>query len=109
MVPSLAYWGIRDMMSGEEMDGQPSLDQMLDLEDPEVLKGLGELAEEAFQKRSQQLQDLPLQRMATPEEMRVIAPALAALSKKAADPQVDLQPRLGSPTSKLSQRTTSEE
>jgi hypothetical protein len=53
------------MMLEEEKDGQPSLDQMLDLDDPEVLKGLGELAEEAFQKQLKQKQDLKLQDLKT--------------------------------------------
>jgi hypothetical protein len=65
MVHSLAYWRNRDMMLEEEKDGQPSLDQMLDLDDPEVLKGLGELAEEAFQKQLKQKQDLKLQDLKT--------------------------------------------
>ena len=96
-------------MSEEDQDGQPSLDQMLDLKDPEVLQGLGEIAKEALQRQTQAKSNLPLPRKATPEEMRVIGPALAALSKKVAAPRSDLMPRLESPTSNPSQRTTSEE
>jgi hypothetical protein len=43
--------------------------------------------------------DAPLQRKATLEEMRVIGPALAALSKKVAPAHSDLMPRLEHPTS----------
>lgn len=53
-------------------------------------------------------EDLPLQRVATPEEMQLIAPALMSLSGKVADQSSDLQPRLGTPTSSPSRRTTSE-
>ena len=52
--------------------------------------------------------DLPLQRVATPEEMQLIRPALMSLSGKVAAPSSDLQPRLGTPTSNQSQQTTSE-
>ena len=50
---------------------------------------------------------LPVQRQATLQEMQVIAPALTSLSEKVAAPRNDLQPRLGTPTSTPSQRTTS--
>lgn len=56
------------MMSQEELDGQPSLDQMLDLEDPEVLKGLGALAKRARERQSQSRQDLQMQQKKTLEE-----------------------------------------
>ena len=41
-------------MEPEETDNEPSLDKMLDLNNPEVLKGLGALAEEIYQAAQKQ-------------------------------------------------------
>ena len=38
-------------MEAEQMEAEPSLDQMVDLSDPKVLKGLGRMAEEIYQKQ----------------------------------------------------------
>ena len=36
----------------EEVTAEPSLDQMVDLKDPKVLKGLGKIAQKALDRRS---------------------------------------------------------
>jgi uracil-DNA glycosylase len=36
----------------EEVTAEPSLDQMVDLKDPKVLKGLGKIAQQALDRRS---------------------------------------------------------
>ena len=36
----------------QEVTAEPSLDQMVDLKDPKVLKGLGKIAQEALDRRS---------------------------------------------------------
>jgi uracil-DNA glycosylase len=43
-----------DNMESEEADNEPSLDKMLDLSNPQVLKGLGALAEEIYQAAQKQ-------------------------------------------------------
>ena len=37
-------------IEAEELDQEPSLDKMLDLKDPKVLKGLGEFVQELLDK-----------------------------------------------------------
>ena len=39
-------------IQNEERTREPSLDQMVDLKDPKVLKGLGRIAQEALDRRS---------------------------------------------------------
>lgn len=41
-------------MVEEDLTAEPSLDQMIDLSDPKVLKGLGKLAAEALKERKAQ-------------------------------------------------------
>jgi len=38
-------------IKAEELEAEPSLDQMLDLKDPKVLKGLGKLAARALKEK----------------------------------------------------------
>lgn len=40
-----------DEIKQEELDQEPSLDKMVDLRDPKVLKGLGEIAKAAMERR----------------------------------------------------------
>jgi hypothetical protein len=42
---------LNQQLDQEKAEQEPSLDKMLDLDNPQVLKGLGELVEEIYQKR----------------------------------------------------------
>lgn len=69
-----------DELKQEALDQEPSLDKMVDLTDPKVLKGLGAIAEEAYQrrKREEELSSKPFSReelmeAGIPENLHAIA------------------------------------